>query len=238
MIIEYLSWDSDFFNKKIGKISYDIPDETKLKKVLEKAKTEHYQLLYIFAPERLCIGDEILKNYSGKLVDRRILYSHQIENILERNQFSEIVTLYSEKVLSNELENLAYLSGKYSRFNLDENFEQDIFRRLYKTWIIKSVQKEMADSVLIVKDYDTIVGMVTLNYGEKVGTIGLIAVSALAQGKGYGKKLINACIYDLYKRNISTLEVPTQANNISACLFYEKCGFTCKLITNIYHFWL
>jgi dTDP-4-amino-4,6-dideoxy-D-galactose acyltransferase len=237
MITEYLSWDSAFFNKKTGKINYNIPDETKLKKILEKAKTEQYQLLYIFVPEKFCIRDEILKVYSGKLVDRRILYSQYIENLLEHNQFAETVTLYSETVVSDELENLAYLSGQYSRFHLDKNFEPDTFHRLYKTWVTKSVQKKMDNSVFIVKNHDTIVGMVTLKYGEKIGTIGLIAVSELAQGKGYGKKLINACIYDLYKRNISTLEVPTQANNIPACRFYEKCGFSRELITNIYHFW-
>jgi dTDP-4-amino-4,6-dideoxy-D-galactose acyltransferase len=238
MMVEYLSWDSDFFNKKIGKINYDVPDEATLKKILEKAKMEHYQLLYVFVPERFCIGGDILKVYSGKLVDRKILYSQSVKNTLEQNRFPETVMPYSETVVSTELENLAYLSGKYSRFRLDKNFEPKDFFRLYKIWITKLVQKEMANSIFIAKNDDAIVGMVTLKYGEEIGTIGLLSVFESEQGKGYGKKLINACIYDLYKRNISNLEVYTQTDNILACRFYEKCGFTHKLTSYVYHFWL
>lgn len=238
MITEYLSWDSGFFNKKIGRMNYNISDEIRLTKALQKAKMEDYQLLYVIAPERLYIGNALLKIYSGKLVDRKILYSLSIENVPERNQFPEKVTLYTKTTVSTELEELAYLSGNYSRFRLDENFEPDTFYRLYKTWIIKSVQKEMADRVFIVNDDNAIVGMVTLKYGTDAGTIGLIAISESTQGKGYGRKLINACIYDLHNRGISNIETPTQADNISACLFYEKCGFTRKSVSNIYHFWL
>jgi dTDP-4-amino-4,6-dideoxy-D-galactose acyltransferase len=205
---------------------------------LDKAQTEHYQLLCVFAPERLYIGEPVLNAYSGKLIDRKILYSQPVENIPKQNQLPEMVTSYLEMSVSEELENLAYLSGRYSRFRLDENFEPDDFYRLYKTWIIRSIQKEIADNVFIIKENNAIVGMVTLKYGEENGTIGLMAVSESAQGKGYGKKLIKSCMYDLHKRGISKIEVPTQANNIAACRFYEKCGFTNQSVSNIYHFWL
>ncbi|MDR2836327.1 MAG: GNAT family N-acetyltransferase [Bacteroidales bacterium] len=238
MTIEYLSWDSDFFNKKIGKILYDIQNENILKELLAKAKTENYDLLYIFAPENLFIENDILKTFSGKLIDRKVLYSQHIDSKKKEEETQEIISTYSETDLTKELEELAYLSGQYSRFLLDKNFDSNDFYKLYKTWITKSLTKEMADKVFVIKEKEKIVGMATLKYEENFGDIGLIAVSETVQEKGYGKKLINACISDLSNNGIYQIEVPTQLDNLSACRFYEKCGFEIKTITNIYHFWL
>ena len=80
--------------------------------------------------------------------------------------------------------------------------------------------------------------MATLKITADKGVIGLIAVSPLSQGKGYGHILNDACCNELIMRNINTIEVATQKDNKSACRFYEKCGFSVQSVTNIYHFWL
>ena len=80
--------------------------------------------------------------------------------------------------------------------------------------------------------------MVTLKIDKEKGHIGLIAVSPDTQGKGYGKALIDSCENELLNKGYYKLEVSTQIDNKQACLFYEKCGFKIKDITNIYHFWL
>ena len=90
----------------------------------------------------------------------------------------------------------------------------------------------------VLKENEQIKGMVTLKISEKIGHIGLIAVSSKAQGNGYGKMLIKACENKLFTNDIFQLEAPTQKDNVQACGFYEKCGFKIKEITNIYHFWL
>jgi len=231
--IEYLTWDSDFFKKKIGRVLAENSEE--IINVFEEAKKDNYQLIYVFGNENLFVDEKILKQFNGHLADRKVLFKKNIESKKEQTSF---VSEYTGNELTTELEQLAYESGKYSRFKTDKNFAENDFYRMYKIWIENSVKKQIADKVIVVKENDIIKGMVTLKIDSEKGDIGLIAVAPDTQGKGYGKVLISACENELLSKNIFKLEVPTQLANTQACRFYEKCGFEIKEITNIYHFWL
>jgi len=230
--IEYLAWDSEFFNKKIGRII--VGNSENIVNILEEAKKEDYQLIYAFGNEDFYVKKEILQQYNGKLVDEKLLYYKLIS---EPYPFLEQIEDYTD-TLTEELENLAYISGEFSRFKSDKNFAEDDFYRMYKIWIEKSLDRKIADYVFVAKESEQLQGMVTLKIFEKTGHIGLIAVSPETQRKGYGKILIKACENELFAKDIFQLEVPTQKDNTQACKFYEKYGFKIKEITNIYHFWL
>ena len=175
-----------------------------------------------------------MSKFGGKLIDRKVQYAKKITATTSEG----IVSEYNSLKLNEQLEQLAYVSGQYSRFRIDSQFQEDDFSRLYKIWIKKSIEKEIVDKVYVVKENAAICGMATLKIGTDKGEIGLVAVSDLHQSKGFGKALIEACCNDLLRRNIDVIEVPTQFANKNACVFYEKCGFSIKSITNIYHFWL
>ena len=230
--VEFLDWDSNFFKKKVGRILFE--ENIDMISNLEFAKKKGYDLVYVFSRYNLYCSSDILSKFGGKLIDRKVQYAKKITTTISESNVSE----YSSLELSEPLEQLAYKSGQYSRFRVDNQFQEDDFSRLYKIWIKKSIEKEIADKVYVVKENDAIYGMATLKIGVNKGEIGLIAVSDLHQGKGYGKALIEACYNDLLKRDINIIEVPTQFANKNACIFYEKCGFSIKSITNIYHFWL
>jgi len=233
LTIKYLTWDSDFFKKKIGQISVDKSDC--IENILKIAKNEDYQLIYAFGKGDFFVDNEILKQFNGHLADRKVLYEKTIETIKNEAPF---VSVYKNNELIPDLEELAYISGEFSRFKLDKNFEENDFYRMYKVWIENSVKRLIADYVFIAAENNSIKGMVTLKSDKEKGHIGLIAVSPDTQGKGYGKALIAACENELLRKGICILEVPTQTDNIQACKFYEKSGFHVKSITNIYHFWL
>ena len=230
--IEYLAWDSDFFQKKIGQVSVDNSDN--IINILEEAKKTGFQLIYLFGNSNFFVDKEILKQFNGKLVDIKVLF----EKNLDINKIQTFVDLeYKSNILTSDLEQLAYISGEYSRFKLDKNFQKDDFYRMYKIWIENSVKHKIADKVFVVKENDEIKGMVTLKIYSTRGHIGLLAIAPDSQGKGYGKMLISACENELLRKGIFKLEVPTQLHN-SAIKFYEKCDFLIEKVTNIYHFWL
>jgi len=235
MILEYLPWDSSFFNKKTGKIIFSINDETQLKLLLKQAILDGYQLLYLFGDENIFLNREISNEFNGTLIDQKILYT---KSIVEADLKESIAIEYTSEEITSELENLTYLSGVHSRFRLDSNFQADDFYRLYKKWITKSISHKIADYVFVIKENELIMGMVTLIIKDSIGEIGLIAVSESVQGKGYGKDLINKCINQLISIGICQINVTTQIENLSACRFYKSCGFEKKSLTNIYHFWL
>jgi dTDP-4-amino-4,6-dideoxy-D-galactose acyltransferase len=231
--IEYLSWDSNFFSKKIGRIFTDSPDN--LKSCLKEAATIDYQLVYVFSNKDFFIDNNILDQFNGKLMDKKVLYEKKIEELEVHPSF---VCEYDGSMLTAELELLAYEAGKYSRFKLDKNFGKNDFYRMYKIWIDNSIKHQIADNVFVVIENNIIKGLITLKKNGVVGNIGLCAVSPDIQSKGYGKALITKCENELLGVDISKLEVSTQADNTQACNFYEKCGFQIKEITNIYHFWV
>lgn len=233
-MIHYLDWDSAFFAKKIGRIEHIHTDEN-LMETLVEAKQQDYDLFYVFTPEEFLINESNCFPFKGTLVDRKVVYTI---DIIHEVVLSQQVKEYSSAKLTTELINLAYESGKFSRFRLDNGFKESDFQRLYARWIEKSVTHEMADKVFVIQENNKIEAMVTLKICGDTSEIGLIAVDSQVQGKGYGKLLVERCISEAALSNCKTLTVPTQIENKPACEFYERCGFQVKSITNIYHFWL
>lgn len=233
-MIHYLEWDSAFFDKKIGRLELRHTDENLIEMLVE-AKQQDYDLLYVFTSEECLINENDCFPFKGTLVDRKVVYTIDISDEVA---LSQQVKEYLSAELTPELLNLAYESGKFSRFRLDKNFHESDFQRLYARWIEKSVAHEMADKVFVIQESNKIVGMVTLKISGNTAEIGLIAVDSKMQGKGYGKLLVERCISEAALSNCKTLTVPTQFENKPACKFYDRCGFQVKSITNIYHFWL
>ncbi len=235
MVLEYLQWDSDFFGFKIGKINILNEKLEELSTILAYAKSENYRLVYCFGYCNLWIDNLTLAKLGGIFVDAKIIFTCDVQG--KSKDVSEVYE-YDSNNVNYQLLELSYISGKYSRFRIDPLFDPNDFKRLYKTWIENSVNKQIADKIFVVKFQGKIAGMVTVKIKDKYGDIGLIAVDPLAQNKGYGKQLIGAVNKYLLEAGIFMIEVTTQLENKQACIFYQKCGMKEKNVTNIYHFWL
>ena len=138
----------------------------------------------------------------------------------------------------DELDKLAIQGGLYSRFKIDPHFKQEQFERLYKLWMENSINKKIADDILIIRKNDAITGMVTVGKKNEKGIIGLIAVDSKERGKGLGTLLIDAAKSWFVAQGCQIAIVVTQGRNKAACKLYEKCGFHVSKIENYYHFWL
>lgn len=230
----YLAWDSQFFGKKIGKLALFEENNLFLQDSLAKAYAEKYELIYVFTEKNRKISDEILQKFHGKLVDRKVIYTAKIGQLHTKN--NKPIEEFLQEKASQELYDLAYISGNYSRFKADKGFGIENFKHLYREWIDKSVSHEIAKKVFVYSD-KKIGGMVTLSIKGNTATIGLIAVDETLQGHGIGVSLIDACVEYCKSEKIQTLDVSTQMDNAQACRFYEKYGFEIKEVINIYHFW-
>jgi dTDP-4-amino-4,6-dideoxy-D-galactose acyltransferase len=89
-------------------------------------------------------------------------------------------------VTTNDIYNLAFESGEYSRYNIDRNFVRDEFKKLYACWIENSIKKIIADKSVGYYLDDKLTGIITFKAKDNKLDIGLIAVD-----KEYGgKKLV------------------------------------------------
>ncbi len=237
MIIKDLPWDSDFFGKRIASVSVDLFEkETDIIAEITSYKSL-YDLVYINTPGNYYFSDEILSNQNILFMDSKIIYQSVFENA--NPDLDKQISVYSSKKVNPDLLSLSLQSGAYSRYKKDKNFKKGDFEKLYTAWIENSINGSIADTVLVYKTEGKIAGMVSISTNKisEVAQIGLIAVDQSIQNKGIGSKLVDAVKTYAARQSIKTIEVATQLDNKRACAFYEKCYFSVKIMTNIYHYW-
>jgi ribosomal protein S18 acetylase RimI-like enzyme len=225
MRIKHLDWDSTFFRKNIGllELSNDgnFPENQ-----------NDFDLIYVVSDQDIAI--EII-DYKQSYSENKIIFS---KKIVQNKEFAD-ANIFTELQDSNkkEIYDLAFESGKFSRFKLDPNFGQSGFEALYKIWVDNSLNKKIADAVIVYKEQGNILGFVTYKVCGTYATIGLIGVCLAYQGKGIGKKLIASVENELVTNGIEELRIPTQLQNEMACKFYKGLGYTIIENKSIRHFW-
>lgn len=224
-MINQLDWDSNFFELQIAECVIDNQS------VINVEKT--YDLIYVF-----CNSDKdiSLTGYSESYKENKIVY---FKNDLVKNQFvSDTILSFSKTNFSREqLYELSFESGKYSRFKKDKKFSIRQFENLYKKWIDNSLDINFANDILVCVEENKIIGFISYKIKNNEASIGLVAVLPNHQGKGIGKKLLQVVENELIKNDIKVLNIPTQKENIEACSFYEKLGYKIKQSIIIKHFW-
>lgn len=224
MEIKKLDWDSNFFNIKVGEVVNPAENTTIL--------NDDFDLLYVKSNEDVTIA---IPNFTMNFAEVKVIFSKEIR--IKHDEGNSIFSIKETGYNIQEIYELAYESGKYSRFFLDKNFISEDFYRLYQKWVDNSISNIYADDLLVFLDESQIVGFVTYKSNESTATIGLIAVSPNQQGKGIGAKLLKHVENVLFDKQIKTLQIPTQESNQAACNFYTKQGYALHEKTFIKHFW-
>ena len=231
LLIRTLPWDSDFFHLRIGRVDVHAATDWELLREMVESGQAPFDLLYVFSDAELPAPLP-----AARRVDTKVVYRKMVSPA-EPSEDGHILE-FEGTVPDAELYRLALVSGRYSRFNVDERFPEGSYERLYRRWIENSVNGLCAETVLCYVEGDSTLGFVTLGMNAGEGEIGLIAVDPHWQGHGIGAKLIRAAERRLQARGVDSLEVATQQDNTTACHFYEKCGFVKKSGTDIYHLWI
>ncbi|HRS53652.1 MAG TPA: GNAT family N-acetyltransferase [Bacteroidales bacterium] len=237
---QHLKWDSDFFGFKVAAVYANEINNNEIDSILKKLHNYNYKLIYVISESEL-VFPNIKCLYNINFVDIKLTFKAFVNTIIEQNKDEDLINIlkYSQKPINENLEELAYQSGNYSRFKLDKNFEPYHFFSLYKIWLQKSLSKEIADEVFVYTENDNILGFVTVSLNENnFGKIGLIAVEQNTRGKGIGRKLIKAVANYLLDYQINKLFVSTQHANKNACNFYQKLGFILDKKEYYYHLWI
>lgn len=214
---KYLDWDSQFFGYSIGTASISELKKEEWTTLLNDFIKMNFKLVYLYP-----LDDEsllILRDSNIPQVDNKITFVKKID----QNYHTEItnVASYTKKTQFNKIIELALTSGEYSRFKTDKNFKNREFEKLYTEWIKSSINKRIADDVLVYELTDGISGFVTYRTEQKKIVIGLIAVDENYKGKGIGKSLMYNVENIAIQNHIEKIEISTQEANINAVKFYK-----------------
>lgn len=226
--IEYLSWDSEFFQKKIGKVSFQTSAP-----VIDKADFAPYSLIQAKIPaNRLDLIDG-LNDLGFLLVEGEVDLCLDIgtENAFKKGT-KQALSGNSDPVLSiataddiAELRQLAETVFQLSRFR-SPWFESVESGRFYALWAEKAVLGTFDHQCFILRDRDQkLLGFVTLrDLGHHEARIGLLAVAAEGQGKGIGRQLMEAARQWCVQHSVARLHVATQISNVAAMRLYISSG--------------
>lgn len=135
----------------------------------------------------------------------------------------------------NEVTQIASEAFNYSRFFNDPNLDIEAAKNIYTNWVKNSFGKP--DKYFILAEEEGIVGFLLFSLKDDIAIIELISLSAQAQGKGVGTKLISTLESFAYEKGILVIRVGTQVDNIQAVNFYLNKGFTYNERSSVYHYW-
>ncbi|GAC1335186.1 MAG: hypothetical protein NVSMB14_02500 [Isosphaeraceae bacterium] len=237
-----LEWDAAHFGLATARLEpADLGDDA-LKHGLQDARRRRVRLVYWFAdPDRPPILDELAREFSARLVDRKATYlADRLSIDIESPARADEIREEPRGPASKRLCDLAVAAGEFSRFRVDPKIPAGKFEEMYETWIDRSTRRELADSVFVAvrPDLDDEpIGMITLSVQGDEGTIGLIAVDAQARGLGIGSLLIDAAHRRMISLGATRARVVTQLDNNPACRLYEKHGYRLAELRHCHHFW-
>lgn len=242
-LLRLREWDSDHFGFPVADVASSVILIGDLAKVLCDARRMGVQLVYWQASSGCLVPENLLREYSGSLVDQKVTYlrenlSNCLEVETERVDLCQIAE-YPRGFASDDLLALAVIAGLYSRFRTDSRIPVERYKALYETWMQKSTQHELADAVLVATQEGDrkVAGMVTLCATGGNASIGLIAVHPDCQRLGVGSALMRGAHRWMTKHAAERATVVTQAANRPACRLYERFGYHCHELVDYYHFW-
>ncbi len=222
-------WDSSFFGYSVNKLIISKDEELNLSLII----ANNSRLLYIFSEKK--IDDYYLQIINARLVDVKVNLLKSISvNLINPEINDNIVQIIKA---NKSIIALALQSGIYSRFVMDPNFKKEEFERLYSHWILKSINRELAEKVIGYKMNNKIIGLITIALKNSIPDIGLFAVDFPFRGMSVGKELLKYILVYAKENNYNQISVTTQEANVAAMEFYRKNGFEVSKKTFIYHIW-
>ncbi len=238
-LFQILDWDSAFFGMPVARILPRRLPAPELAPALAGMKERGVALAYWASDPDDAASQQAARSCGGFLADRKTTYLIDLDGDAATVPDGDWATEeYAEARPNGELESLALQAGAHSRFRIDPRMPDGKFDALYRLWIEKSVNRTIADAVLVVRHSGGIVGMVTLGKKDGRGDIGLIAVDARMRGRNIGVSLVRGALEWTRGRGLRYGQVVTQGENAAACRLYERCGYRVEKVENVYHFWI
>ena len=213
--VNELSWESDFFCKKIGSIANIDID-------IDKDELSHFDLICNKVAASDYISIDILNKSGFNYVEGEVLLTKKIE------KKSTSIENSVEAATESDLNSLLKISNdmfKFSRFR-SPWFSANQTNEFYGLWIKNAILCIFDDVCFVVKSGLEVKGFITLKKNEESVSIGLLGVSSKYQGCGIGHTLLEVAENYASNFGLSQVKVSTQVSNIPAIKLYLKAEYS------------
>lgn len=222
MTIERLNWDSEFFDRNIGRWRTDGP--------LPQLQPDPagFDLIYVE-----CVPNSNLNSAPPSWFDA----GQKVTFYCSTSALPIAPAINKLHHPSPELETLVWMSGTQSRFKMDPRFSKVEFQRLYSHWMNACLEGHWDAIILGHHHQSRLTGFITLEFMVDHARIGLIAVHPAHRGKGIAGQLVAAAKTEAHRKGQMQLRVSTQGANQAAIVTYIKSGFQLHHTIQQYHWW-
>ena len=235
-IIEFLKWDSDFFDIKVGKIELwrGSFDKAKFINLQEK---EEYDLIYGFSnANQTPYG--FWESLGFHLADCAVTLSMKFNPVQYRDIEYECCSNLSREDI-NVCYEISEMIAPLSRFYKEPAIGSELTKKMYRKWIDNALDGTFSDHLFVERIRGKIAGIQAIKTDNNVGAVTLIGVREGFQRQGIGRKLWNqsAGYWSNYSSKVNLVKVKFSIRNVSSFNFYIAIGFnTVESVNYIYHY--
>lgn len=237
-LCQYRDWDSEFFGRRIAQITENRLTADSLESIITWCTSQKIACLYFLADINDAETIRVVEQNRFHWVDIRVTLETALAHPVKfREHADDIPIRLSREEDISILKALANVNHHDSRFYYDPHFPDALCDALYETWIEKSCHG-YADAVFVAELHGQPAGYISCHLREAAhGQIGLVGVSAAAQGQGIGPRLVEAALRWFGERGIKRVTVVTQGRNAKAQRLYQRGGFVTQSMQLWYHRW-
>jgi dTDP-4-amino-4,6-dideoxy-D-galactose acyltransferase len=221
-MIEPLTWDSEFFGRKIGALAQAWTPAGVAADVAA-ARQQGYDYLISRPPVEDAAAVRALEQGGFYLTDLGVTWHSDVARYLQGAGRS--ATAHARPAGEADipwLQQAATVLFPLSRFYHDPFYSKADADRLHAAWLANSVRGQAADAVLMIAD----AGFVTCKIAKDgAGEIVLIGVVDGSRMKGAGRALMTAALEWFATRGVTVVRVKTQVKNLRAMNFYHRLRF-------------
>jgi dTDP-4-amino-4,6-dideoxy-D-galactose acyltransferase len=212
--IKFLTWESEFFLKKIGEVVFEnnwgemlVEDLNRFDLVQAKVNTDQIDRL------------DKLFDLDFRLSQSEVSFIYEVDKC-DQNPDYRIADIED----MSAVQEIAKDVFCYSRFR-PPWFDKKDKESLYSIWAEKAIRGIFDNVCLVSGEKDLLFGFVTLrDNNDGTARIGLLAQKTKEHMNHCGRKLVQAAISWCSERQIVRLKVTTQLSNILAIRLYERTG--------------
>lgn len=238
---EILSWDSDFFAKKIARVTRGEMTSAELQLTVEWCRRAGVRCLYWLVPGANAEEFRLAARFGFQLVDLRM----ELVAAVAGTGALVSAPAFVRRARGDDLPSLRDLARRAhvdSRFHRDLGFGEEKAGELFTRWIERDYGNEAGVVWVLEGACGRPAGyascqMECTESGTCVGRIGLFAVDETARGKGGGAALLERCMEWFGAGGAISVRVVTQGVNVPAQRLYQKGGFRTISADGWHHLW-
>jgi dTDP-4-amino-4,6-dideoxy-D-galactose acyltransferase len=237
----FLTWDSDFFGRRIARIEEHCLNQQSLRAILLWCRAQDIDCLYFLAdsddPTTICLAE----NHGFRFVEIRTTYKCSLKNWISEFRPYPVEELIIRPVRSDDIPALMRIGGTiycHSRFYRDGGFTWNQWQSFYATWIKASCEGR-ADWVFVAELHHQIVGYISgiLHRENNEGQFELTGVEPSHRGGGIGHALFREGLNEFVRAGMAQAVVHTQGHNVATQRMIQRHGFLVSAVHIHYHKW-